>query len=281
MITTVVDKISELLSQLQSPDFYEREEAVRELGNFSEDEAVAGLVLAIEDPDLGIRELAAHQLTERKGELACRLLIRFLGHDEIGARNLAAEILVKIGDDAVIPLVEECRNADADVRKFVADVLGMIKDPRAVLTLCGMLDDENLNVVCSAAEALGEIGNAEAVPALQAAMSRGDDALLPLIEALGKCGGEQTLEHLYEHLQADDPMVVFAALEAIGYIGNVAAIERLMPFLDNRDRTIAETAMMSVINIALANRGRIDYDLPLDRFKDFLFEGIRDRKSVV
>jgi len=42
----VIERIGELLSTLQSPDFYEREVAVKELGSFtSNDEAVAGLVI--------------------------------------------------------------------------------------------------------------------------------------------------------------------------------------------------------------------------------------------
>ncbi len=75
-----MERIGELLSRLQSPDFFEREEAVKELGRYREDEAVAGLVLAIEDADLGIRELAADFLTEIKGETASELLCRFLAH---------------------------------------------------------------------------------------------------------------------------------------------------------------------------------------------------------
>ena len=86
----VVETIGELLSRLQSPDFFEREEAVKELGRYREDEAVAGLVLAIEDADLGIRELAADFLTEIKGRTASELLCRFLAHPDIVTRNLAS-----------------------------------------------------------------------------------------------------------------------------------------------------------------------------------------------
>jgi len=128
----VIESVGELLAKLQSPDFYEREEAVKQLGTFQVDEAVAGLVIAIEDPDLGIRELAADYLSRIKGNTASQLLIRFLGNEDIGSRNLASEILVKIGVDAVPALIENLNNDDHDIRKFIADILGLIRDDRAV-----------------------------------------------------------------------------------------------------------------------------------------------------
>ncbi|MCK4372060.1 MAG: HEAT repeat domain-containing protein, partial [candidate division Zixibacteria bacterium] len=79
-MSTAIDQIAELLTRLQSPDFYEREEAVRNLGSYDADEAVAGLVMALEDPDMGIRELAADLLAQMKGDTTAQLLVRFLGH---------------------------------------------------------------------------------------------------------------------------------------------------------------------------------------------------------
>ena len=274
---TVIDRIGELLSLLQSPDFYEREEAVRELGTYNEDEAVAGLVMAMEDPDLGIRELAANLLTQMRGDIASRLLIRFLGHGDIGTRNLAAEILVKIGSDAVGPLIEDLDNDDYDIRKFIVDVLGLIKDPRAIEPLCEKLWDENENVACSAAEALGEIGSNKAVKALIVAIERVEDARVQAVEALGKIGDPSTLETLYGMLDTDDPMTLYAALEAIGQIGQKASVPKLLPFLDSKDDCIGETALMAIVNISLANDGALDHDLPLDKYSDFLFNGIRNR----
>jgi len=277
----VVERIGELLAKLQSPDFYERENAVKELGTYNKDEAVAGLIIALEDPDLGIREVAAEHLTKIKGATASQLLVRFLEHNDIGTRNLASEILVKIGREAVPALLEHINDDDYDVRKFIVDVLGLIKDEQAIEAVCQKLWDENNNVVCSAAEALGEIGSAEAVPHLIAVSEKVEDARLPAVEALGKIGDPSILPHLYKCLKTDDPMVEYAVLEAIGQIGVTDSIKELMPFLDSPDRSIAETAMMAVINISNRRGGRIDDDLPLDKFTDFLFDGIRNRNEDI
>ncbi len=280
-MSTAVDQIADLLSSLQSPDFYEREEAVRSLGAYGEDEAVAGLVMALEDPDMGIRELAADLLAQMKGNTASQLLISFLGHADIGTRNLAAEILVKIGDEAVQSLLDDINNEDYDIRKFIVDVLGLIKDPRSVEFVCRSLYDENANVACSAAEALGEIGSKEAVPALIGAFENVEDARLQAVEALGKIGDPSSLSKLYEFAELDDPMIKYVVLEAIGNIGLTDSVPYLMPYLDDDDRTTAETALMAIINISLKNDGKIECDLPMDRFAHFLFDGIKNHNRKI
>ncbi len=271
----VIERIGELLARLQSPDFYEREEAVKELGTYQQDEAVAGLVIAIEDPDLGIRELAANLLCGMKSGTAAQLLCSFLAHLDISTRNLAAEILVRMGSDAVPALADTLNSDDYDVRKFAVDVLGLIRDERAIEPICQRLWDDNANVVCSAAEALGEIGSPAAVPHLLAAYDKIEDVRLPAIEALGKIGDPAALEHLYRSLSTDDPMILYAVIDAIGQIGNLDSIPHLQKFMNQPELPIAETAMSAAIKVSVRNNGRIGCDLPLDRFTDFLFDGVK------
>ena len=280
-MTHVIDRISELLTQLQSPDFYEREAAVRELGEYGRDEAVAGLVLAIEDPDLGIREIAAEHLTTIGGGVTSQLLISFLAHDDIATRNLAAEILIKIGKDAVPSLIAGLDSDDHDVRKFIVDVLGLIKDDQAVDAISDRLHDSNINVVCSAAEALGEIASPRAVSSLIETYRETEDARLQAVEALGKIGDPETLPELYAILETDDPMILYASIEALGQIGHKDSAERLAGLLNHADRTISEAALVAIINISIAHQGRIPCDLPLDKFTDFLFDGIRNKNEKI
>ncbi len=274
-MSSVVERIGELLSRLQSPDFFEREEAVKELGRYREDEAVAGLVLAIEDADLGIRELAADFLTEIKGETASELLCRFLAHKDIGTRNLASEILVRIGSEAVPALIGQLGDEDVDVRKFAVDILGLIRDKRAVDPLSQRLWDDCSNVICSAAEALGEIGSSAAVPHLIAACTKIDDVRLQAVEALGKIGEPSALPHLYESLKTDDPVVLYSVIDAIGSIGKFESIQHLLPYLDQPDQTISEACLNAIIRVSIRNGGRLECELPLDRFCVFLFDGVR------
>lgn len=277
----VIDQIGELLSQLQSEDFFVREKAVTQLGTFERDEAVAGLIMAIEDPDPGIRELASEHLVRVQGDTAAQLLIEFLGHDDIGVRNLAAEIIVKFGSKAVPHLIAGIDVDDYDVRKFIVDILGLIKDKHSTEALCQKLYDENINVVCSAAEALGEVGSTDTIPALAAAFDKIEDIRLNVVEALGKIGTEQALEHLLGYLKSDDSMIQTVSIEAIGNTGLLSAVPELQKILSQEDRSLAETALAAIIAICNANDGKIDCDLPLDSFKDFLFEGMRNKDEGI
>ncbi|HKK20118.1 MAG TPA: HEAT repeat domain-containing protein, partial [candidate division Zixibacteria bacterium] len=276
MVSTI-DQVNTLLAQLQSPDFYEREEAVQQLGRCDTTEAVAGLVIALEDADMGIREMAADLLCNIKGDIAAQLLIKFLAHGDIGTRNLAAEILVRFGGEAVPALIAEIENDDHDVRKFIVDVLGMIGDERSTGAICGRLHDSNINVVCSAAEALGEIGSSATIPELVEAYRRTPDVRLQAVEALGKIGDPSTLQYLIEFLGSDDPVVLYAAIEALGNLNRQESVDHLIRFLEYPDSTIAEAALAAIIHISINNDGRIGHDLPLDKFSEFLFEGIRNR----
>ena len=277
----VVDRIGHLLAQLQSPDFFERDRAVRELGTLSQDEAVAGLVMALEDSDRGIRELSAELLSEMNGEVAVQLLIRFLGHEDIGSRNLAAEVIVKIGENAVQPLTENITDPDHDIRKFIVDILGSIGSESAADALCEALFDENINVVCSAAEALGRIGSARAIPDLVAVFDNIPEARLNVVEALGKTCDKRALPKLIEMLQTEDSLLTCVAIEAIGNIKNLDSVEALRPFLQNDDEAIAEAALLALINIGNSNNVDLEFDLPPGRFERFLFDSLRHgNKSV-
>ncbi len=278
-MSNVIERIGELLEKLQSPDFYNREEAVNELGSFQEDEAVAGLVMALEDNDLGIREIAAENLVKIKGDTASQLLIKFLGSEDIGSRNLASEILVKIGDDAVEALINELENDDHDIRKFVVDIVGLIKSKKSAPYVSGKLQDSNINVVCSAAEALGEIGDAASIKSLIQAYDNNEDIRLQVVEALGKIGGEEAIGYLYEYLNTDDPMILYAGIDAVGIVGNKDSVKHLLKHLESTDVSIAEAAMSAIVNISIENKGAIEQDLPLDKFSSYLFDGIKNKNK--
>lgn len=280
-MSDVMEQIGQLLAHLQSPDSAEREEAVHGLGAATQDEAIAGLVVAMEDPDLGIREIAADYLSRTGGDLASQLLIRFLANEDIGTRNLASEVLVKIGAESVPALVENITDDDHDVRKFICDILGLIGHKSCAEALCIRLWDDNANVICSAAEALGYVKSTEALEGLYAVAERIEDATLQAIESIGKIGDPGSLEYLYKHIEGDDPMVTLVAVEAVGQIGQAESVAHLAPYVDLDDRTTAEAAMAAIIAINQVNNGQINYDLPLDKFTGFLFEGIRNRDQAI
>ncbi|MEZ5359467.1 MAG: HEAT repeat domain-containing protein [Candidatus Zixiibacteriota bacterium] len=273
--------IDDLLNQLSSPDFFEREEAVKQLGQMDADEAIAGLVMALEDDDRGIRELAADCLVKQGCDTSSRLLASFMGHNEISVRNLAAEILVRIGGNAVPALVEALDDNDHDVRKFALDVLGLIKDKSVAGRVHAMLDDRNDNVACSAAEALGHLGTEDSVEPLLTAFDKHDFLRPQAAEALGRIGSASAYDGLVQHLHADDPVVLYSVIEALGRLGDTRAIEHLHQFLESDQELISDAATAAVIRLAKAGDKTTYAKFSDKRLKKFLLDSLNSDDPTI
>lgn len=274
--------VDELLNQLSSSDFFEREEAVMRLGQMNEDSAIAGLVLALEDEDRGIRELAADHLVNIGGSTCSQLLASFMGHDEISVRNLAAEILVRIGSSAIPALSQALDADDHDLRKFALDVLALIKDNTLSGKIHMMLNDPNENVACSAAETLGYIGNQHSVKPLLNAFKKYDFLRPQAAEALGNIGHESAYEGLRARLDDEDPVILYSVIEAIGKIGVESGIDDLREFINSDMQMISDAAAASIIRIAQINDRSIYNEFQDDVVKKFLIDSLKsDDKLAV
>jgi len=272
--------IGDLLNQLSSPDFFEREEAVKQLATINMDEAVAGLVMALEDEDRGIRELASEYLVSMGGDTASQLLSRYLGHEDISIRNLAAEILVRIGSDAVSALIAATSDAHHDVRKFAIDVLGLIMDVSAAEAIEKLLDDPNENVACSAAEALGNLKSHGSVAPLLEAFEKHDFLRPQAAEALGKIGDNAAVAELEKYLTTDDPVVLFSVIDALSHFKQDPVILKLVPFIDHDDQMISDAAIAAIIRIAGHTDRSVYQTLPVDRFKKYLLDSLESNDPL-
>lgn len=117
------------------------------------------LYQALGDQSWRIRKEAAEIFLSlpRAGDLAGEVIELLHSQDNAGLRNTAVEILVSLGRRATPFLLEELTCSDHDVRKFVLDILGEIRDPESVLAMVGALCDPDGNVRAAAAENLGKI----------------------------------------------------------------------------------------------------------------------------
>ncbi len=89
-------------------------------------------------------------------------LIKVLKGADLRERDKAVEALSMLGAPAVEPLIVALKDKKRTVRTSAAEALGQIGDARAVEPLSAALKDQDDFVRRAAAKALGQIGTAKA-----------------------------------------------------------------------------------------------------------------------
>jgi HEAT repeat protein len=239
--------IEALGNKLQSADAEERREAAVDLGRAGM-QAVPLLLRAMTDTDWRVRKTAVEALVAIEGKSVITGLIEALKiEDNAGARNSAIEALVQIGGPALEDLLTVLTTPDPDVRKFVIDTLGDIKDSRAVpAMITRLVDDDDENIRVAAAEALGKIRDPRAVDALMACLNRHQHGWLDYAaaEALGEIGDQRALGPLLAAL--DRSSLREPVLESLGKIGNASTIDPLIVSLADELRIVREVSIVAI-----------------------------------
>lgn len=252
--------LEHLRRKLENVDAEERREAAVDLSRAGRG-AVPLLLRALGDTDWRVRKTAVEGLVALGGEeVTTGLVHRLSAEDNAGARNSAIEALIQIGVPAVAPLLPLLETADPDVRKFAVDVLGDIRDARAVPRLIDTLNDTDENVRVAAAEALGKLRDRRAVDALIGCLSSTDQSWLDYAsaEALGEIGDERALAPLLSALGRSS--LREPVLESLGKIGNVHTLAPLVDGLDDPLRIVREASVAALSAVYRKSE-------PLDRGK--------------
>ena len=157
------------------------------------------------------------------------LLELFRDQENAGLRNSAAEAVVRLGSRAIAPLKRKVSDRDADVRKIVVDVMGLIASPEFVPALLSTLHDPDINVASAAAEQLGNIGDIETASGLISAVIENDSIQFRFsaLAAIGK---------LSIHLEVPDEIIKLAdqdmlrkvVYECLGSVGDESACSILI-----------------------------------------------------
>ncbi len=241
--------IESLGRKLHSSDAEERREAAVDLGRAGRP-AVPFLFKALMDADWRVRKTSVEALVALADrEVVAGLVQALAANDNAGARNSAIEALIHIGAGALDVLLPSLETNDPDVRKFIVDILGEIRDSRGVPPLISILSDPDENIRVAAAEALGKIKDPRAVDSLLACLSRHDQGWLDYAaaEALGEIGDERALAPLIAALGTSslrEPVI-----EALGKIGDVATLSPIISGLGDPLRIVREVSLTALIAI--------------------------------
>ncbi len=154
------------------------EQAALALASFGQ-RAFAPLANQLDSSNATIRRNAAWAIGELTNmppgtrATAVPQLITLLGDSDEWVRMAAARALGELRDSRALPkLVATLSDDDWHVRELAVWALSEMKDARAVTALCSvLLSDTRVEVRRGAAEALGEIQSAEALPSLRQALN--------------------------------------------------------------------------------------------------------------
>jgi len=188
-----------LIEQLASPDPAARRCAAGNLGDLHDARAVPALVETLSDLEAAVRESAVDALVVIGGQVVCEHVAPLLEAEDAALQNCAVDILEKVGPESIDVLVAACHSGSPEVKKLALGILGKVARGCAGACLEGvvaLLGDDNAEVAKSAAEALGQIGDARATP--QLAKHLGDPPWMRLcvFSALSQIGGVAALEAL-------------------------------------------------------------------------------------
>jgi len=233
-----------------------RRHAAEDLGSERGLAAIAALAAAIQDANKGVRDTACRSLLSIGGPGAARAVVEYVASREIVTRNLATDLLVKIGEPGVPALLPYLRDTDHDVRKAVVDVLGLIGPAVPVTPVKDLLADDDSNVVVSAVEALGNMRNPGAVPALEKTYERCDYARPEVAEALGKIADPRSAAFVRERLAkalagtGEDPLALLGLVEAAGALGDAGVVALIAAHYQAVPAGLRSAALHAIVRIA-------------------------------
>jgi len=169
------------------------------------------------DRDPQVRVVAARALGRIGSPAAIPPLMRGLQHRSLPS-NTVSMAIVRIGPQAITPLLGWLYSNDARCRCTAVELLGFLGATEAAFDLVNALDDEDLTVATAAARTLGRLGRPIAVDALRA-----------------------KLEHEYETDELDVGFCI-ACVTSLGQIGDRRAIPLLSESLARSHRLSAAAA---------------------------------------
>jgi HEAT repeat protein len=240
--------IQAALDSLREGEESARKDVVERMGRSLRAEAIPVLLTALADDSWPVRHAAAERLFDYPTEPLLGALEAALRNDEdAGIRNSAMEIYVKLGERAVHALLRLLSDADEEIRNFAAVMLGTVGGEDAIPRLIARLRDADVNVRHAAAASLGQLRAKQAVRPLVEALTSEPWLQYSAINALGEIGDPEAVPPLLGLL--DDPLLCAPAMQALGRLAGREALPRLVPILYDSDPTLRNLAIQAVVAI--------------------------------
>jgi HEAT repeat protein len=171
-------------------------------------------------------------------------------------------------------------------RCYASRTLGILGDANVIPSLVQCLRDEDIDVSIEAAEALGRIGNTDAIPPLLESLKHdpNGEIKIAVVDALGKIGGQDVVAPLLEIAKScpddmawDDTSdwndwwdMQLKAVEALGRMRVAEAVPVLIAILEDEDSQDIESEVLKALAL-IGGEGknvlikRLETGLPRER----------------
>jgi HEAT repeat protein len=248
----------QLIEQARSSDPDARQKAAYLVAHSVDGRDLRLMFELLGDKDWRVRKTIVDGLVaDPQPEVIGGLLDALADAENAGKRNSATEALMRIGSATIEPIVSRLRaEKDVDVRLSLVNLLGDLRSRAGFDILLEILETEkDINVASSVVSSIGKYRDAGSLPPLIRVLRR-DDLWLKFhaIEALGEIGDRAALPQilpLYAEKSLRKPV-----LEAIGKIADVGTVSFLLRIIAEEEK-LNLTALRALVRIAEASKPRI------------------------
>jgi HEAT repeat protein len=155
-------------------------------------------------------------------------------------------ILGKIGEPAVLPLIDSLGSRDKDVTKLTIRILGDIKNSQAVKPLISLLDRKDYNIRSQCCESLGKIADTTAFNDLSKCMMDSVEVVRKSAAvSLGKIKDLRGISYLMRGMSDPHFSVRMSSANSLVAIGQ-PAVASLLSLLENTDEPTMNLAIESL-----------------------------------
>lgn len=226
-----------LLSELEREEFRSHRAVIEALQRIGDSRAADSLIRLLDDASELVRADAMNALGELADPRAVEPLIARL--ENVKALNT----LVRIGEPAVVPLIDALSTQTAASQRNVIRALGILGDSRAVDELIGLIDEGRF--VSDVIRALASIGDRRATVPLLEVLKSGTHTF-EVLGALGSLGDRRAVEPVIELLADPAPSIRERAVEALAELGDPAALEAVSALLEDENSSVRRAAEVGV-----------------------------------